>query len=459
MPSAESSSAPAPGPAAATRVEWAQASDPGRDPDKQINEDSAGYAETPFGHLFVVCDGMGGHTGGRQASDTAIRTIFEVMTGASPDRPRRQVLAQAIEEAGRRVHALGGRSSGFQRPGSTCVAVLLAGDKAETAHVGDSRAYALRGKHIYRLTRDHSMVQQMVDAGSLTEQEAAVHPEANKITRALGMTEHVQVELREEPLEVYAEDVFLLATDGLTDLVSSGEILQLTRCSLDVDGPQRACDDLVALANERGGHDNITVQVVRVLSAGPRRSRTLAQEPSDLAPEGRSSDEAASAPELPDDTVPDEGAPTVVDSDREGLAPTRVIEPSGGLATTQPGAPARTIPAEPHEIEASKGKGREPLAATAPDPPQPTVVDPSLAAAEADDGAAGAGVAGPAPGAPKSAGAVGVAGPGVVPAGPAPAPTAPDVGGSSGSTPLVYLVTAMAVAIGLLLIVVLWLAL
>src|SRR5690349_21908311 len=90
------------------RIEFAQASDPGRDPNKQVNEDSCGYAETKFGHLMVLCDGMGGHYGGKEASRTAITTIFEVFEQTPPNVPAVQVLKTSIEEAGRRVYRLGG---------------------------------------------------------------------------------------------------------------------------------------------------------------------------------------------------------------------------------------------------------------------------------------------------------------------------------------------------------------
>src|SRR5262244_785702 len=122
------------------KIDFAQASDPGRDPNKQVNEDSCGYAETRFGHLCVLCDGMGGHYGGKEASRTAIATIFEVFE-QSPSASPSQVLKSAIEEAGRRVYRLGGPPENRTRPGSTVVAMLLHDRGLDVAHVGDSRAY------------------------------------------------------------------------------------------------------------------------------------------------------------------------------------------------------------------------------------------------------------------------------------------------------------------------------
>jgi serine/threonine protein phosphatase PrpC len=163
---------------------------------------------------------MGGHTGGREASETAIRTILEHVRAAPPGDPAPRVLEAAIAAAGRAVHAVGGTAPQELRPGSTCVALLVNEDGTDVAHVGDSRAYLVRPGAIQRLTRDHSMVQQMVDAGVLAPEDAAHHPEANKITRALGMSAEVEVELAPEPVPLAKGDTLLLATDGLTDLVT-----------------------------------------------------------------------------------------------------------------------------------------------------------------------------------------------------------------------------------------------
>ncbi|MEM1031662.1 MAG: protein phosphatase 2C domain-containing protein [Myxococcota bacterium] len=260
-------------------LEYGQATDPGLDPAKRVNEDACGYVHTEYGHLFVVCDGMGGHAGGKQASDIAIRTIFERMAERTPNVSCGDALVAAIEEAGRQVYAFGGPPTNPQRPGSTCVAVVLSGDRLDVAHVGDSRAYAIRGKQIYRLTRDHSMVQELLDGGVISEQEAIGHPDSNKITRALGMTPEVEVEKRSEPMELYEGDVFVLASDGLTDLARNDDILVTVTEYLKAHDIQAVCDELVALANRRGGHDNITVQVGRVLKTDRGASMTQVQGP------------------------------------------------------------------------------------------------------------------------------------------------------------------------------------
>jgi len=261
------------------RIEFAQHSDPGRDPNKQINEDSCGYEETRFGHLVVLCDGMGGHYGGREASRTAIATIFEVIKQAPANASAAQALKAAIEEAGRRVYQLGGPPENRGRPGSTVVAMLVGDHGLDVAHVGDSRAYCIRAGQIYPLTRDHSMVQGMIDAGMISEAEAIGHPDSNKITRALGMRPDVEVEVRPEPMELFPGDVLLQSSDGLTDLVLGIDILGAVRQALASGTLPYATNQLVQLANDRGGHDNVTVQMIRVVDVPPRGAMTIPQAP------------------------------------------------------------------------------------------------------------------------------------------------------------------------------------
>jgi protein phosphatase len=320
-------------------VDFAELSDPGRDPTKQINEDSAGYLETAHGHLAVVCDGMGGHAAGRAASQTALSTLLEQVQNArsAPDAAQRErsvpadVLKRAMEAAGRAVYAIGGDAPANVRPGSTAVAVLVHEGGADVAHVGDSRAYLLRVGGIKRLTRDHSMVQQMVAAGMLDAQHAAEHPDANKLTRALGMTAEVEVEIVPQPVELRPGDVILLASDGLSDLVSDEEILTLVHKNA-VRGPGFACQELVALANARGGHDNITVQLLVIVELpavrgfpstlvdtrhGTKPGKTLVDTALPARPGPRAT--------LPDDSVPP--APTLFD---ESPYPPRTTAPDLG---------------------------------------------------------------------------------------------------------------------------------
>ncbi len=257
--------------------------DPGRDPSKQVNEDSVGGYETPFGHLCVVCDGMGGHEGGREASTLALETIRRVFEEAAsrvgagievdPTTRPRELLREAVSLANRKVFELA-QANAVGHPGSTVVAILLHAGGTEIAHVGDSRCYRIHQGQIAQVTRDHSMVQELVDAQVLTPAQAAAHPDANKITRALGMAANVEVEVRSVPVAHVAGDVFILCSDGLSDLVPSEDIVQIAATA----PAAQAAGQLVDLANARGGHDNVSVVVVRAReSATPHRAPAITE--------------------------------------------------------------------------------------------------------------------------------------------------------------------------------------
>ncbi|MCA9627799.1 MAG: serine/threonine-protein phosphatase [Myxococcales bacterium] len=246
-------------------IDFAELSDPGRDPSKQVNEDSSAYAETPLGHLAVLCDGMGGHLSGQDASRAAVHAAVACVASATADSDIHATLRAAVQAAGHAVFALGEGLPGGARPGSTCVAALIHESGLSIAHVGDSRCYLLRDGSITRLTRDHSVVQELVDAGVLTPQAAAQHPDANQITRALGTHREVEVELG-GPFSLRSGDALLLCSDGLTDMVTDAELRQLVPASI-ASGPAVTCQQLIDLANERGGHDNISVQLIEVIEA------------------------------------------------------------------------------------------------------------------------------------------------------------------------------------------------
>ena len=303
-------------------IEYAERSDPGRDPEKQVNEDACRHGETRFGHLCVVCDGMGGHAAGREAAELAVATIFEMFARAADSSPPGQVLKSAIEEASLRVHFMRTSEVAMGRPGSTAVAVLLHAHGTEVAHVGDSRAYLVHEGQIARITRDHSVVQEMVDRGLLTLQQAAQHPDANRITRALGMAPAVEAELRPEPVVQVPGDAFVLCSDGLSDLVEDAEILEIVG---NVPAAQ-AAGKLVDLANARGGHDNITVVVLR------------AREPAQFTPGAVAPTIAQTNVTVAPDTVP--SAAPAFGAAREP----RATEPLIAVPTAVPPAPAAPPP-------------------------------------------------------------------------------------------------------------------
>lgn len=274
-------------------VEIAVRTDPGRDPDKQVNEDSAVHKATRLGLLAVVCDGMGGHAGGKEASELAIQAIVEVIEAAPSATSAAAALKRAIEEANARIWSMPTAEAGY-RPGSTVVAVLIHDGGAEIAHVGDSRLYLVHAGAVAQVTRDHSMVQEMVDRNLIRAEDAAQHPDANKILRALGIAKEVEVDLRPEPLAYVTGDVLVLCSDGLSDLVEPAEILQIAGSH----PPAQAVGQLVDLANARGGHDNITAMVLRMKSSArvPLASDRGVPKTLPLTALGRSPEDQAGGP-------------------------------------------------------------------------------------------------------------------------------------------------------------------
>lgn len=222
-------------------------------------------------NLFVVCDGMGGHAGGEFASAIAVNTIEEVLVAPEvppgeleveaddgPVEVTRERLRYAIRLAGRRIYEKAVEEPEYKGMGTTSVAVLVDGGNAFIAHVGDSRGYIVRDGRIEQLTEDHSLVNQRIKAGLLTPEEARNHKLKNIITRSLGYMEDVEIDI--QVCAVRRGDRFILCSDGLSNLVETGEIGE---ASLD-HGPQEACRRLIELACERGGDDNITCVIARI---------------------------------------------------------------------------------------------------------------------------------------------------------------------------------------------------
>lgn len=331
------------------QVAFGEATDPGLDPNKRVNEDAHRHVDTALGHLFIVCDGMGGHAGGKQASEMAVNSIVESFSSVTAASEPRDSLKRAIESAAHKVYDFGGSKGQTQRPGCTCVAMLLHRGRAVIAHVGDSRCYGIRGDQIYHLTRDHSVVQQMLDNGLINRQQAVGHPDANKITRALGMTRDVAVELREEPVELFAGDTFILCTDGLTDMAREVDIMVTANQYMESDDPQRASEELVALANRRGGNDNITVQLVTVLSAGPKdHVQTLAQSPAPNNPLHAGSPVPTTidgGPAMAPTSVSSTAVSSTAVSPTIAGAPPQQSAPMASAAPSSVGSPQTTLPA------------------------------------------------------------------------------------------------------------------
>lgn len=248
---------------------------------RAANEDSCDVIVRADGaHLLVVADGMGGHRGGATASSAVVATIAEVFresasgSSSEPNTPRAEqalavrpneppssarMLQAAIQAANARVYAMAQQDPALEGMGSTVVALLLRPDlRATVAHVGDSRAYRLRQGAISPITMDHSVVAEMQRQGLLTAQEASIHPRRNEILRSVGVLPQVEIDVAE--VEVRPGDLFLLCSDGLSGVVSDEEMAAIVQA----EPPDAAVQSLIRLANERGGPDNITVQILAI---------------------------------------------------------------------------------------------------------------------------------------------------------------------------------------------------
>lgn len=235
------------------RLSWGARSDVGLV--REHNEDSF-LVKAP---LFGVCDGMGGHAAGEVASGIAVQTIAE----RAPEHADEILLGAAVETANTAV--IEGSISGMGKPGMGCTAscVLIENNLMSIAHVGDSRVYLLHAGTLVRITHDHSYVEELVDAGEITADEARLHPSRSIITRALGSDPDMYAD--HFTLDVSTGDRIILCSDGLSSMVSDKDIEELSMSSVT---PQAAADTLVSAALTNGGHDNVTVIVVDVLDDG-----------------------------------------------------------------------------------------------------------------------------------------------------------------------------------------------
>ena len=226
---------------------------------RDINEDYFGSFNGSFGSLLLVCDGMGGHKGGEIASRLAVETISNYFEKLNDNYNISEVINKSLEAANTSIILKAKENSDLTDMGSTVVLVLIKDELVYYTSLGDSRIYKIRDGAIHQITKDNSLVQQMVDSNIITEDEAKVHPKKNVITKALGTNDELEQEYY-EPFKLIENDKLILCSDGLTAHVDEEEIFQLSENN----PPQQAAQKLVELANERGGTDNITVQIVAV---------------------------------------------------------------------------------------------------------------------------------------------------------------------------------------------------
>ena len=290
---------------------------------REGNEDSFLIVEP----LYAVADGMGGHRGGEVASSLALETVqgmFERREGS---------LAEQVAEANRAVFDRSQSDRKVSGMGTTLTAAQVDGNRVHLVHVGDSRAYLLRGGELTQITEDHTLVHRMVMEGEISEEEAETHPHRSILTRALGVDRNIQVD--EGDLEVAAGDRLLLCTDGLTGMVAEGQIREILLETLD---PQEAVEKLVRGANRAGGIDNITAVILDFAddgrgpgatkrSAMPQQPTTERPSPS-AAPPNRSDVTIVGAPILEPPREPSAAPSSRPASRTDRPAPERRPEPS-----------------------------------------------------------------------------------------------------------------------------------
>ena len=235
--------------------------------------------------LLVLADGMGGYNAGEVASGIAVQTITDLAAEGATREERNDidphtglmrqtiVLRDAVARANKIIFQTAQSQTHCEGMGTTLVAAMFYDNKISIAHVGDSRAYRLRNEQFEQLTMDHSLLQELVDRGFYSEEEAQRSTNRNYVTRALGVEPTVEVEVQE--FEVLPEDIYLLCSDGLPDMVEDEDIhltISTFNASLDVVGEQ-----LVQLANEHGGRDNVSVQLAQVLDSFAAKKGLLAK--------------------------------------------------------------------------------------------------------------------------------------------------------------------------------------
>ena len=253
------------------QVSWAARTDPGRH--RSQNEDC--YTASSALGLFVVADGMGGHAAGEIASEVAVTEIEKVIEATSDRRAENSWpiifdgaastdenrLKAAFDLANQRITQQVENSEELRGMATTAVALLIRGNEATLAHVGDSRAYLYREHQLKRLTSDHSWVEEQMRAGRLTPSAAREHPWRNLVTRSLSGSSGLAVEMHQ--FDLYSLDRLLLCSDGLSVVLDDREIEGVVGTIAD---RQKGCDELILRANQAGGPDNITALLIDVLS-------------------------------------------------------------------------------------------------------------------------------------------------------------------------------------------------
>lgn len=218
---------------------------------RSLNEDYVGFYERSDYKIYIVADGMGGHNAGEVASKMAVESVINYLNKKELSD---NSLEEAILYANRNIYNLSIEEKSYGGMGTTLTACLVRNNVVQIANVGDSCCFGIDKSKIIKLTRDHSLVQELIDAGSLSEEEGRNHPKKNIITRALGTAKNVVVDIF--TIDKNKFKILLLCSDGLTNEVCNEEIFDIIKNSKNLDC---ATDNLISLAKEHGGRDNITV--------------------------------------------------------------------------------------------------------------------------------------------------------------------------------------------------------
>ena len=222
---------------------------------RKINEDFVGFYEDNEFDIYIVADGMGGHNAGEVASKLAVETTISSIKSLENIDDIEKSLTESIKIANKKIFQLSQNSEGLVGMGTTITACLVKDNKMVVANVGDSSCYIMKHNGISKVTKDHSLVQQLIDEGSITEEEAANHPNKNIITRALGTNLCVEI----DTFKIDLSDIkkVILCSDGLSNLVSTDEMYDIILNN----NNEEACRRLVDLSKLKGGRDNISVIV------------------------------------------------------------------------------------------------------------------------------------------------------------------------------------------------------
>lgn len=240
---------------------------------REQNEDYMAHFVTPVGYCIIICDGMGGHAAGQVASQNAIIAIQQFLQDPQHENSGIPViLKNAIEFANYQLREMVNQKPDLKGMGTTCVMALIKDGKLYTAHAGDSRIYMVRKGVINQITKDHSSVQHLIDIGAITEEESELSDKKHQISKAIGVFDKVDAAITQIPLALQKNDKLLLCSDGLTEHVNKEKIVEIIQSDVDI---QHVTLKLIAKANEAGGSDNITVQLIHFTGKSVNVKRKL----------------------------------------------------------------------------------------------------------------------------------------------------------------------------------------